>query len=211
MPQPLEEPGRPRPIAFRDLRTAENLGDGSSPIDAPEQAVFECIYGQRDRNISAGSIVQTRKRVVPEASSAERPLRRCRSFLRLHPFSRFGSLLQSSQSRTPKPFDELDQLIEGFRAHDIQALRSHSAFIDKARFAQHAEVLRHGRSGDLELPCHGSRVHFAVTNKLHDLEPSLVAQSPNLGQHGHRSRNPCKFYFTLEKSYGKMRLQATLD
>src|SRR5215468_7490406 len=102
-------------------------------------------------------------------------LRLCRSFLRLDPFSRFGSLFQSSQSRTPKPFYELDKLIEGFRAHHIQPLRSHSAFIDKARFAQHSEVLRHSRSRHLELPCHGSRVHFAVADKPHDLEPSLVA------------------------------------
>jgi hypothetical protein len=128
---------------------------------------------------------------------------------RLDPFSRFGSPFQSSQSRTPKPFDELDKLIEGFRSDHIEALRSHPAFIEKASLAQHAEVLRHSRSRQLELPCHGSRVHFAVANKLHDLEPSLVAQSPNLGQHGHLSINSCKFCFTLEKSYDKMRLHAT--
>jgi hypothetical protein len=133
----------------------------------------------------------------------------CCSFLHLAPFSRFGSLFQSSQSRTPKPFDELDKLIEGFRSNHIKALRSHSAFIDKARLAEHAEVLGDGRARHLELPCHGSRVHFAVANKLHDLEPSLVAQSPNLGQHGHLSINSCKFSFTLEKSYDKMRLHAT--
>src|SRR5215469_15812765 len=116
--------------------------------------------------------------------------RLCRSFLRLDPFSRFGSLFQSSQSRTPKPFDELAKLIEGFSAHHIQAPRSHSAFIDKSRFAQHAEVLGDGRSRYLELSCHRSRVHFAVADKPHDLEPSLVAQSPKLGQHGHLSSTP---------------------
>jgi hypothetical protein len=109
----------------------------------------------------------------------------CRSFLRLAPFSRFGSLFQSSQSRIPKPFDELDQLIEGFRSNHIKTLRSRPALIEEASLAQHAEVLRDGSSRDPELSCHGSRVHFAVANKLHDLEPSLVAQSPNLGQDGH--------------------------
>ena len=109
-------------------------------------------------------------------SRVERPdpdLRR--SFLRLAPFSRFGSLFQSSQSRTPKAFDELGKLIEGFHSDHIEALRSHPAFIEKPSLTQHAEVLRDGRSRRLEVSCHGCRVHFAVANKLHDLEPSLVA------------------------------------
>ena len=76
------------------------------------------------------------------------------------------------------------------QAIEFMVPTEHPAFIDKASLAQHAEVLRHSRSRHLELPCHSSRVHFAVANKLHDLEPSLVAQSPNLGQHGHLSILP---------------------
>jgi hypothetical protein len=94
------------------------------------------------------------------------------------------------------PFDELDKLIEGFCPHDVETLRSDPAFVEKARRAQYAEVLGDGRSGHLEPPRHRPGIHFSLADKLHDLEPSRVAQSPDLGQHRHYRFIPCKFYFT---------------
>jgi len=63
--------------------------------------------------------------------------------------------------------------------------------VEKASLTQHANMLGDGRPRQLEPPGDCSGGHLARANELHDLEPSLVAQGLNLGQHGQLSISLC--------------------
>src|SRR4029077_15394562 len=136
----------------------------------------------------------------------ELPRRRLRhSFFGLAPFSSLRSQLQSPQPRTPESLDELHKLIEAFLPYDIETLGSGPALVEKAGLKQYADVLGDGRPRQPESLRDRSGRHLAPAHELHDLEPGLVAQCTNFGQHRHYRFIPCKFFFTLENTYAKKR------
>ena len=61
---------------------------------------------------------------------------------------------------------------------------------EKPGLAQYCDVLGHGRSCQLEASRDGAGRHLPLANKVHDLEPGLVAQCLNLYQDGQRSIEP---------------------
>jgi hypothetical protein len=105
-------------------------------------------------------------------------------------------LLQPPQSRAPKSFDIVGELVETFAPDHIVTLRSDPTLLKKPSLTQYCDVLGHGGSRQLEASCDATSRHLSRANKVHDLEPRLVAQCLNLCKDSQSSINLRQILFT---------------
>jgi len=80
------------------------------------------------------------------------------------------------------------------------ALRSDPALVEKPGLAQYCDVLGHGWSCQLEASRDGAGRHLPLANKVHDLEPGLVAQCLNLCQDRQQSIEPALIFIDVRNN-----------
>ena len=80
------------------------------------------------------------------------------------------------------------------------ALRSDPALVEKPGLAQYCDVLGHSGPRQLEAFCDSAGGHLSVANKVHDLEPGLVAQCLNLCQDRQQSIEPALIFIDVRNN-----------
>src|SRR5229473_335563 len=72
--------------------------------------------------------------------------------------------------------------------------------VKRPGLAQYSNVLGHGWSCQLEASCDGTGRHLSLANKVHDLEPGLVAQCLNLCQDRQQSIEPALIFIDVRNN-----------
>src|SRR5215813_14687689 len=115
-------------------------------------------------------------------------------------FRGLSRLFQSSQSRAPKPFEELDKILEAVRPHHIEAPCANAPLAKEPSLAQHRKMLGNSRPRHLEPRGDRSSRHFTLANELHDRKPGFVAERLNFEQYGQSGHLPPLVYLYVRNN-----------
>src|SRR6266545_1218344 len=105
---------------------------------------------------------------------------------------RLGRALQPAQVVTPERLEELAHRLEALGAHHEQVAGAVTLLVDEPRVLQHAEVLRDGLGGDVEVRGDLADRARLVAHEFQDRPPVRLGQRAQnrVGAHGVRPRYP---------------------